>query len=149
NINVTTNFCSLRSGLTGASAPCSEYTSTWQVPSRLTLPDGLYYQFTWSSDGTLQRLDVPTGGSIAYTYTVMRFNGSYSGGGCIKSDPNCVPTTTYPVRQTITSRAVTSNGTTATWNYNGYPAGSTPSNPAPGTTTVTDPLGNQEVYTFG
>jgi hypothetical protein len=36
SINVATSFCSLRSGLNGGSAPCSEYTSTWTVPTRLT-----------------------------------------------------------------------------------------------------------------
>lgn len=114
NVSVTTNFCPLRTGLTDGSKPCSEYAQTWQVPSKLTLPDGLFYQFTWSTDGTLQRLDLPSGGSIAYTFGVALFNGQYSGGGCLKSNPNCVPTTTYATRQTVTSRAVTSNGAIAT-----------------------------------
>ena len=74
NINITTNFCSLRSSLPSGSAVCYDYngSTSWQAPSRLTQPDGLYYQFTWNTDGTLQRLDLPSGGSIADTYTLAR-----------------------------------------------------------------------------
>src|SRR5262249_12065323 len=39
------------------------------------------------------------------------------------------------VRRTVASRAVTTSGTTSTWNYGG--------------TTVTDPLGNDTVHNFG
>src|SRR5262249_23610322 len=52
NINVTTNFCPLRTGHTGGSNPCSEYGGTWQVPSRLPCQT----VFTTSSPGTAMGL---------------------------------------------------------------------------------------------
>jgi RHS repeat-associated protein len=52
--------------------PCTEYSSGWLVPSKLTLPTGQVYEFFWTNNslGQLSRINLPTGGYIEYTYNV-------------------------------------------------------------------------------
>ncbi len=122
-VNIQTNLC-------GTLSPCFEDTGVSNLPQKLTLPDGRFYQFTWSTDGNadLLRIDLPTGGYLAYSYATS-----------IRQGP--LPTDgrrgiwQYIARRSVTSRTV-SDGTTAnTWTYSGG--------------TVRDPLGNEEVHVFG
>ena len=117
-----------------------QFTGTYVVPYTLTLPgNGGVYTFGWENDdtGELTSVGLPSGGSIAYTYEVgpptttetANLKNCASGlGGC---------TSIMIERNEVTSRAVTDNSGTHTWNYTWSSVG-----------TVTDPLGNQEIHTY-
>ena len=97
-------------------------------PSKLTLPSGSFYKFTWANNShyELTRIDLPTGGSIEYTYAIQQFRASSE------------RYTTKQARAVVNTRTVNPGGT---WNYAyGFNAA--------GVSTVTDPLGNQELHTF-
>jgi len=128
-VSSLTNFCPLLpfqpfpSGTT-----CVETGSTLNLPVKLTLPNGKLYQFTWSTDGNadLLRIDLPTGGYIAYTYETKLSTPPFQHGGISQ----------YKVRRRVTSRTV-NDGTSS--QLSSYLAGGI----------VHDPLGNEQVHTFG
>src|SRR5262249_26272143 len=80
-VSFQTHFCAI---LNVGADPCFEYGTSSQLPQKLTLATGRFYSFTWSADGNgdLIRVDVPTGGSIAYEYgTYTKWLGdTYAGG---------------------------------------------------------------------
>lgn len=131
----TTSLCPL---LATDGWPCTEGGMSSQLPQKLTLPTGRFYFFTWSTDGNgdLLRLDLPTGGYIAYTYrTYTKFLGiTYSGGTDGKGRGIGSPSKHYRARRQVASRTVSDGITANKWSYNGF--------------TITDPLGNDEVHTF-
>ncbi len=134
-VTFTTSLCPL---LATDGSPCTEGGMFSQLPQKLTLPTGKFYFFTWSTDGNgdLLRLDLPAGGYIAYTYkTYTKWLGdTFAGGGDGRGRGTGSPSKHYRGRRQVTSRTV-SDGTTAhVWNYNG--------------STITDPLGNDEVHGF-
>lgn len=116
----------------GTNTHCFDPTASLTVPQTLQLPTGRTYNFKWNSNsmGELQEIDLPTGGSISYTYTY----------GCSTN-----PDTTQQIqdcRMRVKTRTVTQNGTSGTWTYQLWP------NLPSGFGTVTDPYGNDEVHTF-
>jgi len=134
-VSFLTHFCTI---LNVGSSPCTEYGATSQLPQKLTLPTGKFYFFTWSTDGNgdLLRLDLPTGGYIAYTYqTFTKYLGiTYSGGTDGIGRGSGTPSTHYLGRRQVTSRSVSDGSVINTWTYNGG--------------TVHDPLGNDQVHAF-
>jgi len=98
-------------------------------PTTITYPDGTYYQFTWqpSSSGSYTgrplSLTLPTGGTISYSYP-----GPNNGIDCFDGTNMSLTRTT-------------SDGTLQYTRTFTYPS-------ATGTTTITDPAGNQTVITF-
>jgi len=100
----------------------NEYHATWQQPSQIQLPDGLKYQFSYEQNqyGEPNSVTLPTGATISWTW------GSLDQGG-----------------RKVTSRTVTSNGQSATWNYfwGTIVAGGTWQN------SMVDPNNNETVYT--
>ena len=105
---------------------CYEYSGTWLLPVKLTLPNGKFYQFNWTIGGfgDLTSIDLPTGGRIEYTYTTNRYD-SPDGG-------RYAPVT---ARRAVATRKVTNGAVSHTWKYT-----------HDGWTTVRDPLGNEEVH---
>lgn len=102
--------------------------NTASFPDTITLPNGLTYHFTYETlpnssaiNGRIASIILPTGGTISYQYA-----GSNDG-------INCSDGTTLSLTRT------TPDGK---WTYTRSVSGSS------STTTVTDPLGNQTVYTF-
>ncbi len=125
-LTIQTHFCAVAP----LASPCVEGGTTSDLPQKLTLPDNRFYQFTYSTDGNadLVRIDLPTGGYLAYGYI------SYSR----------IPFGQHGISQIIARRRVASrtvnDGTTAnTWTYSGTNTGGS----------VVDPLGNEEVHVFG
>jgi RHS repeat-associated protein len=98
---------------------CGEFNGPMIVPSRLTMPTGRYFQFSWvnNSAGELQRIDLPTGGFISYVSTSR----------CRGRDD-----TISDCRMAVTSRTVSDGTSPATWAYNAFK--------------ITDPFGNDEVH---
>ncbi len=106
-------------------------TATVQLVTKITLPDNSYYSFTYEptpgtpshTTGRIQSVTLPTGGTITYTY-----NGPHSGVSCedggISGFTRQTPDGTWTYSRSF-------NPTTFMW-----------------TTTVTDPQGNNTVYTF-
>jgi RHS repeat-associated protein len=89
--------------------------------------DGSTYNGSPVNYGTLTQITLPTGGTISYSYTTETgFVGCQNSG------------------RWVSQRTVNANDSAGphTWSYS-YAFGSTP------TTTVTDPLGNYAVHTFG
>jgi RHS repeat-associated protein len=126
-VAVLTNFCP-----TGYKyASCAESKVPGSVfPSKLTLPDGSTYQFSWVQNdlGELQSVTLPTGATISYTYVP----------GCMQSPLGHLyngTTAPWTCKAFATSRTMTVNGVASTWKYGGG--------------TVTDPYGNDEVHTYG
>jgi RHS repeat-associated protein len=101
------------------------------LPSKLTLPNGKTYVFTYvsNSSGELQQITLPDGGTISYTYSDAYQLKLNSPG----QPPNAVG------GRAVTTRTVTVNGVASTWNYKITLGGSN---------TVTDPLGNVQAYVF-
>lgn len=71
--------------------PCSEYSGTWTVPQKITLPNGLSYTFQYTSNGlgAPQSVTLPTGGQIAWNWVGTK----------------------------LSSRTITANGSSYTWTY--------------------------------
>ncbi len=92
-------------------------TGTVYLPHQIALQNGDTYTFTYLSKGLgeIQSITLPTGGVISYTWGTP----GKSGRG-------------------VTSRTVTANGTSATWQFSDTSATQV---------TVTDPLQNDTVYT--
>jgi RHS repeat-associated protein len=131
-----TQICQFKVG----SAPCYEITDGGSAggffPSKITLPNGMYYQFTWAINTMqdLQSVRLPTGAVISYTYETHQFSPHYSW-------RDGVP---YNSRRSVVTRTVNTDGHSYQWTYSGYRNGQ----PTTSTTTVTDPLGNQEDHTY-
>jgi len=125
-IDVLTNFCPAVEPPGGS---CSEYSATRVVPAKLTLPTGLFYQFSWinSSPQELQSITLPTGGSVSYTYSSACTQGPVP-------DSQSGTTAPFDCLGAVVTRTVTANGTSNEWTYAGG--------------TVTDPTGNVEVHVF-
>jgi YD repeat-containing protein len=104
---------------------------SWPFATKITLPDGSFYQFSYepttpgasTTTGRIQTITLPTGGVITYNY-----NGSNNGISCIDGGSSGFTRTT-PDGVWTYSRSYDSS--TLVW-----------------TTTVTDPQGNNTVYTF-
>src|SRR5262249_10614025 len=123
-----TAFCPILFPNPPAGTTCVETGRTLNLPVKLSLPTGKFYQFTWSSDGNadLTRIDLPTGGYISYTYDTHTWAPRFQQGG-IKQ---------YKARRQATSRTVSDGNSQQTWQYL---AGGI----------LHDPLGNEQVHTFG
>src|SRR5262249_3277522 len=100
----------------------NEYHGTWRQPQKIQLPNGLTYQFTYEQNqyGEPNSVILPTGATISWTW------GNLDQGG-----------------RKVTSRTVTSNGQSATWNYlwGAVVPGGTYQN------SMVDPNNNETVYT--
>jgi RHS repeat-associated protein len=95
------------------------------VVTAISLPDGTSYGFTYDPVlGRVKTITLPTGGTITYNY-----NGPNSGVSCEDGNTSGFTKTTPDGTWTYSR---TYNSTSSLW-----------------TTTVTDPQGNQTVYTFG
>lgn len=133
SVAVQTNFCGgtiLNNPPNYRCSEVSESSSPFKIPSKVTLPDGHIYSFSWNtnSPGELASLSLPTGATLTYTY------GS-DGRSCVHIITNTNGTTApYDCRATVQSRTLTANGVASTWTYNEG--------------TVTDPLGNDTVHVF-
>jgi RHS repeat-associated protein len=92
----------------------------------VVLPNGTTWRFDYDSWGDLQKVFMPTGGTITYGWATTMHTGCPSGG-------------IEPLR-TVASRTVSDGTTNQTWNY------SLPGSSGMGVT-VTDPLNNTTVYT--
>jgi RHS repeat-associated protein len=120
-------------GLAPSGQPqCNEISTTGIEVSRITLPDQKAYVFTYNagSPGELSRIDLPTGGSISYTYTDF-YQVSYSPGKGLRN--NVVG------GRAVQTRTVTIDGQSYKWTYN----------PTASSDKVTDPDGNIQVHNFG
>lgn len=109
---------------------CAEYTSTSNVPQKLTLPDGSTYQFTWvnNSYGQLQSLTLPSGGTVTYDYYPILFYADVIPAGTDTGHHG-----NYTGFPQVKSRTLTDGNTSSTWNYalNG---------------TITTPKGDSEIH---
>jgi len=115
NVDYSTNFsCS-------GDVTCTQYHGAENMPSLITLPNGLQYTFSYANAafqyGELTSATLPTGGQIGWAWQLSLFNNTQ-----------------------VTSRTVTANGNNFIWNYS-YGVTS------PRTTTVTDPALNDTRYT--
>lgn len=131
-IDVTTHFCGHLND-----PPlwiCNEPDTVYAVPQLLTLPTGGSYQFSWkdSTPAELGSITLPTGGVISYGYASV----------CISAPPMTgVTFAPFTCKAEVTHRSETASGINNSWSYNigtgiDY------------TTTVTDPMHNQQVHTF-
>lgn len=122
-VPVSTNDCPLLR--LPPDQPCTELTETWGLVSQLTLPNGTSYQFQYAQNSHAEVLSMtlPTGGSIAYTYSGMLYDNT----------GNNLRVGLMPGHNRIGSRSVTDASGTHTRQYNiGLASGGT----------MTDPLGN-------
>jgi YD repeat-containing protein len=101
---------------------CGEYGATWSLPSVIQLPNNQSYTFTYAQNlyGEPTSVTLPTGGTITWTW------GSPDKGG-----------------RKVTSRTVSANGQTSAWTY----TWGTPILQGSWKNVMTDPLGNDTVYT--
>jgi len=92
----------------GSLSFCGQFPSSLTVPQTVQLPTGRSYVFKWNNNslGELQETDLPTGGSISYTYT-----------GITQQNPD-TDVTVYNLHAGVRTRTVARNGVSATWNYN-------------------------------
>ena len=101
-----------------------DYNSTVLLMTALVLPDGTSWQFGYDSYGDLTSVQLPTGGTVSYSWT----------GNDAGSQPWCLSSGTADCEvRTLTSRTSTDGNTQSTWQYNNF--------------TVTDPALNDTVYT--
>lgn len=116
-IDLQTSFC-------GGGLTCHDFSGSEVVPSQFTLPNSKTYQFSWfnNSGGEIQQIALPTGGSVAYTYSSLCTTAPFQGGN-----------PTSDCRRAVQTRTVTQNGQSAQWTYNSGGI-------------VTDPYGNDEVH---
>jgi hypothetical protein len=138
-VNFTSNGCN-QTGFGGTTSgigqntdgmACAEVSEPILELVSITLPDKKAYVFTYNagSPGELARIDLPTGGSISYTYQDF-YQVSYSTG---KAMPNNVVG-----GRAVASRTVTVDGRSYVWTYN----------PTLLADAVTDPEGNVQVHSF-
>lgn len=116
---------------------------TGLVLTQITLPNNQSYRFSYqypngayNGGGELTRIDLPTGGYIRYEYQgLLNAENSASAGAGMPS-------------RVISKRVESPDGSTEiAWLYS-YSRGCTPFCVSQKTTTVTDPQGNQQIYTF-
>jgi RHS repeat-associated protein len=123
-VDYSTNFCSLVRTIPGQT--CVDHQGDELEPSMLTLPNGQKYEFNWVNNSALemQSIGLPSGGSIAYTYTPLT-----GGTAQIAQTPQSLA-----VHMGVNSRTVNHDGSSATWTYTGG--------------AIVDPLGNSELHYF-
>lgn len=123
NVSLSTNF-----NITGVWGLIREYTGTRSAITSIVLPNGRQYSFQYENNsyGGITRIDFPTGAYVTYTWASLI----------------CADQT----RRYVTSRTLTVNGQSYIWTIQPQLVGGTCVG-AGNTTTVTDPLGNQTVYT--
>jgi RHS repeat-associated protein len=99
------------------------------VMTGFILPNGTSWSFAYDSWGNLNKVTLPTGGTISYVWTQVEVY-----------DPSGQNLSVF--NQVVKSRTLNANDGSAvsTWNYTIAPAA---------LATVTDPLGNDTVHTFG
>jgi len=99
------------------------YSATWQLPTEILLPNGMKYTIAYYQNAyaNVSSITLPTGATVSYTYAT---GSDYSG-------------------RRVISRSVTSDGQSATWNYNYSVPGTLPQ-----VNTVTDPAGNDTAYHY-
>ena len=127
-VDYSTNFCSAFRQYPGQT--CVDHLGAELEPSTLTLPTGQKYEFNWVNNSALelQSVGLPSGGSIAYTYTPLAQT----------QFPIAQNPQSNPVHMAVTSRTVNHDGSSALWTYN----------PTAGGNTIVDPLGNSEIHSF-
>ncbi|AEU36103.1 RHS repeat-associated core domain protein [Granulicella mallensis MP5ACTX8] len=134
-MDFASNMCTeaTMSGTQSQSYPCEDTVIPIIEPWHLTLPSGKAYVFTFNngSMGELAKVDLPTGGSISYSYS-----------GLYQTQPNTIPgqQPNWVGGPGVTSRTVTVNGAANKWTYKINPDEQA---------TVTDPLGNTQIHTYG
>ena len=116
-VTIQTNLCQYLGADT-----CGEYSSTWNVPHVITLPNNMTYTINYVQGqyGQPSSMTLPTGGQISWTWYQPSGNKSTFG----------------PMVQ---QRTLTANGQSGTWQYSAEGGASV---------TVTDPAGNQTVSAF-
>jgi RHS repeat-associated protein len=123
---------------------CSGNTTTCIEPSQITLPQSIVlpnlttWTFAYDGFGNLSQVTLPTGGTLSYTWSFNSQCQAIATGLPLGGTESC------PIQ--ITSRSVTDATGKHTWTYSGE---TFQSNVPPTAITVTDPLGNQTVHTFG
>ncbi|MGB9232559.1 MAG: hypothetical protein WCC24_22655, partial [Terracidiphilus sp.] len=127
-VTIKTDICAA----TTSPYNCTDYTTTMNLPSVLTLPTGKTYVFKFAANtpGDLAEMDLPTGAVITYQYGDF-YQAKFSSA---QSKPN------YVGSRAVTKRTVAVNGASNSWTYTPSPTGNAD--------TVTDPLGNYEVHNF-
>jgi len=102
-----------------------------ELPSTLTLPTGKQYVFKYAPNtpADLIEMDLPTGAVITYQYEDFYQSNPYLQG----QEPG------YTGSRAVKQRTVTVGSQTNTWTYT----------PSLSKDTVTDPLGNVQVHSFG
>jgi len=132
--NIQTALC----GINLSKYTCTEYSGTVNEVTKITLPTGLSYQFSYQNNSMLQltQITLPTGGTISYTY-----NPNPSLLAICTAQQNGTRTPSYDCKIPIASRTVFDGTGNNQWVYSGTADHG-------GTTTVTDPAGNQQVHTF-
>jgi len=104
--------------------------------ARVSDPLGRTYSYSYDGSGNLVQVTGPAGRTYAFTYDPnhLLLTMTDPRGGTV--------TNTYNSQKRVTSQT-DADGHTATWAYTGDPASS-----SGGTTTMTDPLGSQTVYSY-
>jgi len=134
-VQYRTNFTCIP--LSGTVSSCNA-SATESLLQSIVLPNGTYWTFIYDATnpadstsigyGQVTQIRLPTGGTISYQYQTFK--------------PTCAPSKTPNYSRSVTQRTFDpGNGLpTSTWNYViNYPTASN---------VVTDPLGNDNVYTF-
>jgi RHS repeat-associated protein len=129
-LQVETTSLSVQTHLCPPQAICSEKSTIWTVPSKITFPNGLFYSFTYeSTNGQLTSITLPSGATISYTYAEAFYESD-------TPDPN---------GWRVQTRTVTQGTQSYVWHYS-YAFAPSSILPQFETTTVIDPLGNQTIY---
>jgi hypothetical protein len=84
SVSIQTNLCQF-SGYNPANGDiCIEWSGTWTVPSKITLPNGQSYSFTYAQNagGEITSITLPSGAQVNYTYA------SGGRGGPVGCNPN-------------------------------------------------------------
>jgi RHS repeat-associated protein len=106
-------------------AGTTEYASTWRLTTGVVLPDGTTWRFDYNSYADVVKIVLPTGGTITYQWQIG--DPCNSGNGL----------------EIISSRTVSDGTNSNTWKYSPWNIGPTYA------LKVTDPLGNDTVYSWG
>jgi RHS repeat-associated protein len=133
--------------------PVSQYSGTLRVVSKITLANGLAYNFSYDDPnnpgqpnpfGELTKITLPTGGYVKYKWTTI----SQADKG--PQDPVNVNYLFSIDARRLAERDVSEDGTTEqAWTYTYPGAANNPNAGAGGETVVTDPIGDTEAHSFG